>query len=289
MKFRLFLCVVLCWIALPTNAKSDMERFYQALDFKAAGQYKEAVQIWRDLAERRHVRSQFYLGLMYDEGKGVKQSDKLAIQWYQKAASRVPDALLNLGNIFAKHQAYHQAIDYYNKSNAMGHKPAKANLHSLLEYLQNYRLHTTKDASLYQKPSFKAKVLRKVAANTQGYEVRAKGRWVKVSLPGQPHLGWLPLKALHSQRILYEKGVKAHTFGQPAQAYQLWKSLAESGHAKSQIMLARLYLEGEGVARNLDKAIFWSEQALTQGALSAKVRAFTQQTIRIAKNRRKNG
>jgi len=137
--------------------------------------------------------------------------------------------------------------------------------------------------ALRQSPSSKSKILRRLAANTNAYEIRKKGRWVRVSLKGSPDVGWLPLAKIHSTRILYEQAVKLHTFGQPAKAVVHWRKLAKLGHGKSQLMLGRMYLDGDGVAKNYQQAIFWSKKALAQGMLSDKVRGFTQQTIRRAR------
>ncbi len=48
--------------------------------------YHEAIQ-WFTKASEKHPESQFFLGLMYEGGQGVKKDLQAALKWYQKAAS----------------------------------------------------------------------------------------------------------------------------------------------------------------------------------------------------------
>lgn len=284
---RCFVLVLSCLLSPGVSALSDMEQYYQALDLKSDGHYAQAVEIWSRLAKLGHGRSQFFLGLMYEEGKGVKPNDRQAIYWYAKAAEQeLPDAWLNLGVLYARLKQYHRAIGYFQRCLDNGYEPARSNLRQLTVYLHNRKMVVTKATALRRTASLKAKVIRQLKVGQKGYEMRSKGRWVQVSLPGKPEVGWVLMKHVFSDRLVYEQGVKAHTFGQLKKAFKLWSKLANKGHSKSQIMLARLYLQGEGVAQNADQAIFWSEKALSEGLLSDKVRAFTRQTIRLAKQRR---
>jgi len=54
-------------------------------------------------AERGYANSQFNLGIMYDQGKGVLQDDKEAFKWYRLAAEQgVAQAQFNLGLRYEK-------------------------------------------------------------------------------------------------------------------------------------------------------------------------------------------
>ena len=50
--------------------------------------YEEAVKWYRKAAEQGHVAAQKSLGVCYQFGKGVEQSDKEAVKWYRKAAEQ---------------------------------------------------------------------------------------------------------------------------------------------------------------------------------------------------------
>jgi TPR repeat protein len=54
----------------------------------------EAVAWYRKAAEQGYAYAQFNLGFMYEEGRGVGQSDAEAVAWYRKAAEQ--------GNAYAK-------------------------------------------------------------------------------------------------------------------------------------------------------------------------------------------
>ncbi len=62
-----------------------------ALDMSKAGldkaDYREALKWLRRAAEHGEQNAQNSLGVMYEEGEGVPQSDVLAAKWYRKRQS----------------------------------------------------------------------------------------------------------------------------------------------------------------------------------------------------------
>ena len=50
--------------------------------------YKKAMELWTELADRGYSQAQYNLGLMYSDGQGVKQDYKKAVELYQKAADQ---------------------------------------------------------------------------------------------------------------------------------------------------------------------------------------------------------
>ena len=80
-------------------------------EYKAAYWYRLA-------AERGHSKAQCYLGVMYEEGRGVKQDYFKAVEWYQKAADQgQSDAQFNLGLLYydgeGVRQNYTKAKEYF--------------------------------------------------------------------------------------------------------------------------------------------------------------------------------
>ena len=51
-----------------------------------AGDYAEALRLWRPLAEQGNVHAQRNLGAMYLRGNGVPQDYTVAASWFRKAA-----------------------------------------------------------------------------------------------------------------------------------------------------------------------------------------------------------
>ena len=52
----------------------------------AAGNYEVALVEFTKAADEGDINAQFNLGVMYEHGHGVKQSDLKAAEWYQLAA-----------------------------------------------------------------------------------------------------------------------------------------------------------------------------------------------------------
>ena len=60
--------------------------YQKGLDAAQNGNYTAALKEWRPLAEQGHSESQFVLGLLYRNGKGVEKDFSTAIKWYLLAA-----------------------------------------------------------------------------------------------------------------------------------------------------------------------------------------------------------
>src|SRR5580698_10718410 len=52
------------------------------------GDYATSLPLLRQLADQGNARAQYILGSMYDEGRGVAQSDADALKWYRMAAEQ---------------------------------------------------------------------------------------------------------------------------------------------------------------------------------------------------------
>jgi len=74
------------WLA-ATPARADYwSDFQAAVDAYAAQRYDEAAADFTPLAERGDDRAQYWLGIMYFEGKGVPHDDRAAYMWLTLAA-----------------------------------------------------------------------------------------------------------------------------------------------------------------------------------------------------------
>ena len=52
------------------------------------GDYTQAARLFSPLAEQGVASAQFYLGLMYEKGRGVRQDHSTALIWFRKAAAQ---------------------------------------------------------------------------------------------------------------------------------------------------------------------------------------------------------
>ena len=68
----------------------------------ASQKYKDAINNCDQAAQRKNNKAQYYMGWMYDSGRGTAQDYKKAMEWYQKAAINGSiDAQYNLGVMYA--------------------------------------------------------------------------------------------------------------------------------------------------------------------------------------------
>ncbi len=74
-------------LAVPAAADYWSE-FEAGVDAYAGGRHAEAVSRFRPLAEAGDDRAQYWLGIMYFEGKGVPQDDVRAYLWLSLAAEQ---------------------------------------------------------------------------------------------------------------------------------------------------------------------------------------------------------
>ncbi|BBF13005.1 hypothetical protein NTHiID20_04950 [Haemophilus influenzae] len=107
------------------------QQFQQGLTAYEQSDYQTAFKLWLPLAEQGNADAQFNLGLMYYNGRGVKQDDFEAVKWFRKAAEQGDaDAQFNLGVMYAKGQGVKQddveAVKWYRKAAEQGYADAQA-------------------------------------------------------------------------------------------------------------------------------------------------------------------
>jgi hypothetical protein len=108
----------LSWAALSKTQKRDMDK---------------VIKLWRGAVDQGHVSAQFNLGLMYENGQGVKQDYAEAVRLYHKAADQGnADAQSNLGGMYDNgrgvKQDYTEAVGWYRKAADQGQVNAQSNL-----------------------------------------------------------------------------------------------------------------------------------------------------------------
>jgi len=94
--------LVLCLGTLSCEARRS-DKAYRS------GDYAKAAKELEYIAEEGDARAQYDLGLLYDTGRGVPQSNEKALQWYRKAAEQGESkAQYNLGLMYANGQGVQQ-------------------------------------------------------------------------------------------------------------------------------------------------------------------------------------
>src|SRR5256885_4391856 len=93
------------------------------------GDYANALQLYRPLAEHGLAVAQFNVGLMYDMGQGVLQNHGEAVDWYRLAADQGrPDAQYQLGHLYYKHEQYAEAAKWFRLAADQGRADAQSSL-----------------------------------------------------------------------------------------------------------------------------------------------------------------
>ena len=90
--------------------------FQKGLTAYKSEDYATALREWKPLAKQGDARAQFYLGAMYEEGKGVPQDYKTAVKWFKLAAKQGDvDAQYYLGMMYVKGNGVPQDYKTANK------------------------------------------------------------------------------------------------------------------------------------------------------------------------------
>ena len=80
---RLIIIIGLIFFSFTSHVFADNSKGEEAY---AAGNYEVALNEFKKAADQGDMNAQFNLGVMYEHGHGVDQSDLKAAEWYQMAA-----------------------------------------------------------------------------------------------------------------------------------------------------------------------------------------------------------
>lgn len=83
MFIRFLIVVMMLLTSLTASVLADNVKGEEAY---AAGNYEVALAEFTKAADEGDINAKFNLGVMYEHGHGVNQSDLKAAQWYQLAA-----------------------------------------------------------------------------------------------------------------------------------------------------------------------------------------------------------
>jgi hypothetical protein len=99
--FPVFLLALTCAAgAQSVVAAGSIEEAEFAYD---RGEYTKAARLFSPLAEQGVASAQFYLGLMHEKGRGVRQDYQTAVAWFRKAAAQgYAGPQSNLGLIYER-------------------------------------------------------------------------------------------------------------------------------------------------------------------------------------------
>ena len=102
-------------------ADTPEQQFQQGFEATERGDYQTAFKLWLPLAEQGNASTQFNLGVMYEDGRGVKQDDVEAVKWFRQAAEQgQANAQANLGSAYSAGRGVRQddteAVKWFKKA-----------------------------------------------------------------------------------------------------------------------------------------------------------------------------
>ena len=200
--------------------------------------YEKAAEWYLRSAEQGNANAQYRLGLLYYDGRGVKQDYEEAARWLTEAAKQNhAEAQYYLGmfaeNGYGMEQDEQRAAEWYIQSAEQGNIDAQYRL-GLLYY------------------------------SGRGVEQNYKEavRWFEKAAE-QNHA-----EALNYMGICAENGYGLQQDDRSAAAW--FAQSAEQGNADAQCRLGLLYLDGRGVEQNYGEAVRWFEKAAEQNQPEAE-------------------
>jgi TPR repeat protein len=88
-RYVLPLLLVLTYVSgMWTESASAAQSLEEAELAYDRGDYTQAARLFSPLAEQGVASAQFYLGLMHERGRGVRQDHFTALTWFRKAAAQ---------------------------------------------------------------------------------------------------------------------------------------------------------------------------------------------------------
>lgn len=214
------------------------QRFVEAYELRNNGNYTEAFRVFHGLADMNDEWSQFYLGLMYEDGQGVAKNEPEAAKWYRQAAEQGHSLAQNqlgwmyeYGRGVVKNDA--EAVKWYRRAAEQGHEFAQYCLGGMYAYGHGVAKNGTEALKWYRQ------------AAEQGF---AEAQ--------------LALGNMYSDG----RGVAKNA----AKAVIWYRQAAEQGNASAQFNLGLMYANGRGVAKNAGEAVKWYRMAAEQGEASAQ-------------------
>jgi uncharacterized protein len=243
--YNILILAVAVLIARPSYSAMTSEELKNFTDQMAKGivamitkDYAMALKVYAPLAEQGDANAQYTLGMLYKDGKGVRQDYEAAVKWLTLAAEQgAGGAQADLGVMYLEGYGVLKdarvAAKWYTLAAEQGIVTAQSNLGAL--YLTGKGV----------QQSYKAAI--------KWYSVAAKEGDVN---------------AQYSLAIMYKNGTG--TLQNYEEAVKLYINAAEQGHTNAQFNLGVMYYYGRGAKQNLILAHKWWNIAATKGDTGAR-------------------
>ena len=242
-------------------------RAYQANEFKLA------VDEWEPLAKDGDADAQFFIAVMYEEGRGVAPDPIEAQEWYQRAAAQGhAHAQLNLGLMYfhgsGVQQSHAKAHSWFLTAAENGLPEARGNLGVL--YLKGegveQNLHQAKahfELAAEGGDGRSQRILAEMHAEGLGTDAdpAQAGEWMQSAAES----GDIEAQVHHGAALLRD--------GRADEAYPILSAAALAGQWEAQFLLGWMHQTGQGAPRDQSLARAWLQSAAESGSALARTGA----------------
>lgn len=123
---RILSVVIVLLVGQVSSAFAVMEEANKAFNEK---RYADAAVLLKPLAEKGIPAAQYYLGRLYQMGKGVGRDDSVGLMWVRRAADQSwSDAQYALGVFAHDKKNYAEALSWFRKAAEKGHPDSEYQL-----------------------------------------------------------------------------------------------------------------------------------------------------------------
>lgn len=259
------------------------ETFDEGLRAFDEGRPKRAYDLWLSIAVQGDLAAMRNLAYLLQHGLGVEADAHEAANWYSRAAKRgLTSAQVNLAAMFQDGegvpQNYKLAAQWYARAARAGHAHAQYKLARMIEAghasagnlelarkLYGWAIdagHSSALESLRQLDARTGPIALDAAASRDKTNLAMEGSVSTKSLAGA---GDPPMADNPSLEQARQKFIN----GDRGSAVTTWRALAMKSGSEAQYRLALAILQGHGVHRDEQEALYWLDIAATGGHQSA--------------------
>ena len=265
----------------------------------AAGSFsdRDRVAAVRRAAESGNVEAQRELGILYDQGEGVRQSYSEALRWYRLAADQGDDqAQFNIGEMYRFGDGVRrdkvEAAKWYMIASTQGWSAPKTTLRELSKSMTRSEfLEAEHRAKTWQRAHATGSRSSQLATNgapgrtqsaEQSYAEQLARSYVPGAAPAATGSGHSRAPAENEHRVpspdtpltaaeaAFNRGAEAYAREDYAEAARWMREAAEQGHDRAQDNLGIMYTIGLGVPQDGRQAERWLLEAAKQGYAPAQ-------------------
>ena len=243
----------------------------------ANGDYNTALQIWAPLAQEGNPAAQYSIGLLYDQGKGVKKDPQTALKYFQAAIKQnLPAAQYYLGVKYyaglGVKKSPEKALDLVTRAAEQDHLQAQFQLAYFYDRgigtPVNLKMATqwyTRAAENGFGPAQHALAARYLTGRGTSLNLEQGVFWLEKAADQND------MDAMRDLGFLYYQGMGVKKDW--ARARKLLLDPADEGSALAQYVLGEIYAQGgHGITQNIPQARHWYSQARQSGNSDAAKR-----------------